>query len=78
MILNESTVVDPILDYRGLLLVARLFDKRSFSAKLIDVRGNGDQAELWFVARDGRRFMVQRSQVVEIRLARNQASRQVV
>ncbi len=73
---SKSTIVDPITDSIGLIWVAKLSD-RSFSARLIDVRGSGDQAELWFENRQGLRFMVQRRDVLQLWLAKKQPSREV-
>ncbi len=72
----KSTIADPITDFIGSIWIAKLSD-RSFSARLIDVRGEGDQAELWFENKKGLRFMVQRRDVLQLWLAKNQPSREV-
>lgn len=72
---TKSMLVDPILDHVGFICIVKLSEK-SFSARLIDVRGDGDQAELWFENRGGLRFMIQRRDVIQLWRARIQPPRE--
>ncbi len=73
--MNHNIIDDPIYGYLGLICVVKLSEK-SFAARLIDVRGDGDQAELWFESKKGIRFMVQRRDALRLWLAKDQVPRE--